>query len=434
MMKRHLPVLALALLLGLLVFLLDVHVAGQRGLLGAKNGEWLYGDVIAANQAYASGKLPVTAFYPPLLMLLMLGLRHLGVATIDMAVFNGVMTLGGFVALYAIAFRLLRDVYQAGAVVVLAILNPYVLWTFLINKDTASELFFMALTLYAFLAAWDRQQAVPPVAPAKRWTGVLAAALCCILLMLTRTTGFYIGLALLLTVAFLNRAGQPRRAWSVGVAGFLAAACVFCAINKARVGAFTLSTSSGVNLYLGNHPNYLDGHPKYDIDVFLPDLAVPPRDEAAADAINRKAAVRFIREDPLAFVYRLIVKSEWYWFTLEKTPNFTALTTLDVEHQTVHLGKIDHKPGVAYLLYRLVYMPYFLLALWLLWSGRLDRRFVLLAIPLLVIWPITAMTFPDTRFKMNAELMMLPAVVAAWKTGRVQSFLLRRHARSPEHR
>ena len=82
---------------------------------------------------------------------------------------------------------------------------------------------------------------------------------------------------------------------------------------------------------------------------------------------------------------------------------------------TVSLGAVSVLIGLPYLLYKLAYLPLFMWTAVGLIRRRLDVRYWLLFAPMFGLWPIIVLNAPDTRFKMNAEVLVLPAMVAvAW--------------------
>jgi hypothetical protein len=110
----------------------------------------------------------------------------------------------------------------------------------------------------------------------------------------------------------------------------------------------------------------------------------------------------------------------------EKIPNYSGATRLGSAGEGEWTATIDadqsHLPGLAYLAYKLAYIPAMVLTVVLLLRKRIDGRIALLFAPLLGLWPVVAITFPDTRFKLAAEVILVPGlivgVLACWTARR----------------
>lgn len=369
----------------------------------------------AAQRTWQTGALPRSAFYPPGVTLIALGVRALGITAIDPFVFNFCLLALGVTIFYLLARQLLRNDWWASLAVLLALLNPYFVWTAMLSKDTSAEFFFLACFLWLMVAALDAS--VSEAQHAGRSIGILLFA---ILMSLVRVTNVFVALATFALV--LVWPGQARRRkWITGLSmAFLAFILAFCGFNYYRVGAFNLATNGGYNLYLGNHPAYLHGHPHYDIDVFLRSIdqheELASLDEATKNREYTRRAAQMIKADPAAFLYRLIVKSEWHWFNLEKIPNYTSATQVSSDQGTAgwnaELAPIRAAPNLAYVLYKIVYLPVFIFGLMLFFRRRIPIEQAVLFAPMFGLWPVVALTFPDTRFKICAEIIATPALVA----------------------
>jgi len=114
------------------------------------------------------------------------------------------------------------------------------------------------------------------------------------------------------------------------------------------------------------------------------------------------------------------VKSVWHWFNLEKIPNYTSPTYMEADGRVARLARISIVPGLAYVIYKLFYLPPFLFSLISIMRKKIQSGYALLCAPLLGLWPVVVLAFPDTRFKSNAEMVVLPAILAAywvWRRG-----------------
>lgn len=189
-------------------------------------------------------------------------------------------------------------------------------------------------------------------------------------------------------------------------------------------------------MWIGNHPAYLHGHPKYDIDVFLGAQVDALAQEAGLasaalhggsedyvevdrDAAFREQAIQFIRSDIPGFVYRLIVKAYWHALSLEKVPNYTAWARFDPSQPAVLIERdIDVVFSLPYVVYRAFLVPGIVLAVVQYARRQLDPLVFAFAIPYVAMIPMVCLTFPDTRFKLAAEaLVAVPACFAYLESG-----------------
>ncbi len=313
-----------------------------------------------------------------------------------------------YVLIYAITHR--RIWAWLGSFFVL--LNPYFIWTIMLSNDTGPEWVWLLCVIVAIYLAIEGRHL-----SCSRGLMILGAGAS----VLTRITGLYIIIAILITSWMMERI-RLRSLIYVGALSLLLAVLVLVGWNKAQVGTFTLSTNAGMNVYFGNHPNYLHGHPHYDIDGFLGEAAQrdvdPALSEPEKDEAFQAQGWRFIYQDPAAFVYRIGVKSVWYWVGIEKIPNYSSAVNLDIKTQTIHLTRLDVRQGLAYMFYRLVCLA--AVGFWLL-HGRFQTRLPawLVWAGWVGLWPIVALTFPDTRFRLSLETLVSVWVVCAlyefWK-------------------
>lgn len=388
---------------------LVIGAAHQRGLV-PEVSEF----IDAAQRTWQTGSLPRSAFYPPGVTLIVLGVRALGITSIDPFVFNFCLLALGVTIFHLLARRLLRNDWLASLAGILALLNPYFVWTAMLSKDTSAEFCSLAGFLWLMTAALDANAS--EAQHAGRSIGILLFA---VLMSLVRVTNVFVALATFALV-FVWPGQARRRKWIAKLSvAFTAFVLAFCGYNYYRVGAFNLATNGGYNLYLGNHPAYLHGHPHYDIDVFLRSIdrheELAPLDESTKNREYTRRAVKMIKADPSAFLYRLIVKSEWHWFNLEKIPNYTSATQVLSDQGTsgcsAELAPIRAAPNLAYVLYKIFYLPVFIFGLILFLRRRIPVEQAVLFAPMFGLWPVVALTFPDTRFKICAEVIATPALL-----------------------
>jgi hypothetical protein len=414
----HVAILALV---ALLIAALDIRLIHARGLQSE-----IAQSIALADDIMREGAWPRSAFYPPMVTLVALAVRVAGIARVDPYILNLTFLVLSLVPAYGIGIAVCSKEWQAFSAAALMILNPYFIWTILLSRDSGLEFLFMGIVLWSCLAI------VRPVSPDKpsrgRWLALLMVA-SMVAASLTRVTAFFMAAAVVGLALVLSPSGASRRQMVCCAAALLVFGGLWAYYNFRQVGAFLLATNSGYNLYLGNHPAFLHGYPHYDLDVFLRSQDIAGLDGASEVVRNRRytqEAIRFIQADPVGFIYRTTMKSIWFWLSPEKLPNYTTDSRIvsqgSLTDWTAHLTPVDVVPGLAYMVFRMVYLPGLLASVVAVYRKTLDRRYALLYGPLLGLWPILALTFPDTRFKLSAEALTLPIVVAAacalWRTRR----------------
>lgn len=400
------------LLFAALVALLDVRLIEQRGLQSE-----LSQTINLANEVLREHALPRSAFYPPMVMYLILAVRAVGVTQINPYLFNFTFLAAGTVVAYKLAARVCSNIWIAFVATMLILLNPYFIWTILLSRDSSVEFFFLGVVLYLLVATCNLARS--PTISGR--IGLAASfVIASIVFSLVRVTGIFMVLSSILVAVWVIRHRFTRVLLAACAAAILGFALLWSYRNYKQAGAFVLATNGGYNLYLGNHPAFLHGYPHYDIDVFLASQGITPEHpvgEAERDAIYTRRALDFIREDPPAFLYRVIVKSAWYWLSIEKLPNYTTdasvVEAADGRHWIALLGPIQVLPGLAYAIYHLAYLPAFLASLIAILSKKVGSSIVVLFGPLIGLWPVVALTFPDTRFRLAAEAFSVPAIVGA---------------------
>jgi hypothetical protein len=395
----------------------EVRLFQRRGL--PSQAEYFFN---IAEQIWRTGAMPRTAYYPPMIPLLIVGFRLLCIVLTPFT-FNFCMLALGLGSLYGLSYCLLRAEKYAFVSVLLALLNPYFIWITLLSRDTGPEFLFLSTTLWIAIKVLNMPENAPRRQKYFAMVGLLGSAF---LLSLSRVTGFFVVLTVIFLAVWRCATGWKRSffAWCGGI--FMVLTVLFCCYNYRLIGTFTLATHGGVNLYYGNHPAYIHGHPHYDIDMFmvnLPQIDYTPKNEGDLDQAYSRRGLEFILADPVSFVYRVMCKSVWHWLNLEKIPNYPKQSKIIAQTDTywvIHAERqIALTPGVAYMLYKLIYLPLFLLSGFALVYRKIPAPYLLLYGPYLGLWPVLVLTFPDTRFKISAEILVIPALIAA-------SFLWRR--------
>ena len=283
----------------------DLAVISHRGLTPT-----ISSNVRFAEESYESGSFDQPSTHPPLLTAMLLSLRYLGLGVNPWA-FSLAFLAAGTAALWGLSRYLLGRTELAFAVVLLALVNPFFVWVGLLYRDAAAALLFVTLAIWAALKIGDRVRSGQEGSSARATWVLGASALAAgVLLALTRGSGIFISAAVFVIAFLIARRRSERKLWIVVALSFVGFVALYAAYNQARVGVFTVSTNNGFNLYLGNHPSYLHAHPLYDVDVFLGAAAsaegFDKLSEADRDRAYTRKAWQFIKDDPVAFLYRSI--------------------------------------------------------------------------------------------------------------------------------
>ncbi|MFN7951103.1 MAG: hypothetical protein U0610_05225 [bacterium] len=366
-----------------------------------------------------------TAYYPSGIYWLDRALHGLGFR--DTVVLGKAILLAlGLGALALAARRSLGPGWAAWWVMMAAALHPRLCYDAMSYRDTAGELAglgggLLALTYLAFPR--------PASSRTAEWLAGAGAWLAFTLGALVRVTTLTTALVVVAGAIVCVRAATKRRVLAVLLAALGVSALGLCARNARVVGAFRLSTNLGYILYMGNHPLYLRAHPQYDVDEFferefLPVVLAERRrdageavdDETASDRWFSQEAIAMIERAPAAFVYRLVLKSYWYWFGIEHLPALGDGGHLSADGRAVIIDATDSPRRMwvrlPYVLYRLAFVPATIGLAWALARRRIPREWALFALPLVGLWPPSVLTFPDTRYHLVAEPWLVIAAVA----------------------
>lgn len=269
-----------------------------------------------------------------------------------------------------------------------SLLNPYFLWLIVTSKDTAFEW----LGVSAFFFFLTRLRTKPT--PEKRQFFLLSAGLIgsfVFAMMMRVTTVFVLGGSLLIALFIHWRTCKKQLA----IIGLICVTFVglFVLYNGRTHGSYSLTTTTSLNIAYGQSPLYEYAHPQHDIDVFLP----PVTDGSP------------FKNSPFTLIAISVRKSVWYWLNFEKVPNLSSNTRVIAQTDktlTLSLDPIHHLPNLLYTLMKLIYLPAFIISLflWIRQKAWTDPSLVFL-VPLMALWPICVLTFPDTRFKIVGEVI-----------------------------
>jgi len=391
----------LCLIFANLIILLYVDILLSRGIPGELGDE-----ISKAEEFLQTGRLNLNTFYPPGIYLFLAVLKIVGIEFQNSIDVN-IALLNVSVCILVVLVRLeLRCTWARYACMLALVANPYLLWTGLAQRDVAAELLLFSLFMLIL-----RMSIIGEGKNGWAWTACLIPVM--LYLPMVRLTEFFVIPLILITVIFMfgrkNILILSKSALLFLV--FVSFSAIYMNHNKNKTGDFTIGHSSGINMFLGNHPNYLHAHPNYDLDTFMgPQLEAyliqhagsGERTQAEEAAIYKDLAVKEIVENPVNFLYNIIMKSYRHWFNITKIPAYTTYTSLDEKNNVIIIRETSTLTSLVYSLYKLAYMPVFIILLgWVFW---LRKRWELLyLLPHIALWPIVVLTFPDTRFKIVAE-------------------------------
>lgn len=377
-----------------------------------EGGLWHSGSQWSQTHQFLTG-----AAYPPGIPLFFAAAESLvGPLTATSALFlHAVLFLGGGLVWWRVLGAWIERPLWRWGTFLFSLANPYFLWLVLTSKDTVFEWvaivsFFWALTSFTRL-------------PEK----ALGKSVCLLVLlivlfafgMLARTALVPIFLALLFAAILF--ASAYRRQLGAALLCCLGLVGGFLGYQRAVYDYTGLTSTFGYNFYLGQHPLYEYTHPQYDIDVFLAPVVaslVPDPYSVTGDRVLRHLAMEELKKDPIRSLALAVRKTIWHWGNAEKIPNLSANAVLLEEigdYFVVKSDRIRSVPSLLYSLYKVVYLPLFIIALFF-WMQRRTRRdpAILFLVPLIALWPVVVLTFPDTRFKIVGEVVAVAFIAIMW--------------------
>lgn len=343
-----------------------------------------------------------------------------GITRIWQAVFGANNTSGfiflatgfglGLAGVWACLQTLFADRRLSGLTIYLTLCAPYLVWSVYVARDVALDM--AAFGGMMLLGARILR------APHPTWGLVAVFGLAGSASVLIRESNLAV-VVVLLFFLLLSRALSLRQ-FSLAIIILGLGLTPLLTWNSLRVGAPVLSTRIGLNLYFGNHPHYLDGHPVYDIDVFLGERV---SDEArtwgiaGADPITvnqafTQRAMDQIMADMPATAYRIVLKS-WWWIGPTRIPQTDTQAILHPLRAEISIIRTSSPAkDLIYVLHRLVVLGGWLLC----WPfARANwRATTFLILPIIALIPVIALTFPDTRFRLAYDAFSHGLAVAGW--------------------
>jgi 4-amino-4-deoxy-L-arabinose transferase-like glycosyltransferase len=216
---------------------------------------------------------------------------------------NVILSLGICLFGYLVAKRLTKPVAARLTLVILAFFPSQIFFT----NVFASEILFTFLLILIIHLSLKTKDGSPIYIPV-----VLGLLLGC--LMLVKAVALL--LPMVIIFFFVKSKRKPRLIFRDTV---IVVAVAFLTLfpwllrNKETFGVFTLATSGGVNLYIGNNPHSSGGwvwHKDHPFGVFT------GPNEVENDKLGYRLATEYIAEDPLGFLIRGI-KKEFFLFATD---------------------------------------------------------------------------------------------------------------------
>lgn len=189
-------------------------------------------------------------------------------------------------------------------------------WTILIVAFFPSQIFFtnllaseMLFTPLFLLAVWLalRSALMPRV---HWWLPALAGVVLGLATLTRAISKMYL---VVIVVAWLIQVRPVRRALNMSllvVLGLAVTLAPWMLRNYYAVGSFAVNTNTGINLFIGNQPSSGMGYNQHAANEY--DVNDPTR-EAEIDRETTRRAWEYIREHPLAFVKRGILKTAFFY-------------------------------------------------------------------------------------------------------------------------
>ena len=344
-------------------------------------------------QLAKANQLPLDAEYSPLPSLITQFWQYLfGDGSLSAFSYNSFFYGLSLLMILAVAQNIFNNSAVSRLSIYLTMLSPYLAWSIYVGREVAMDVFGVSvLILFASRIYLNFTL-----------NNLIAFALAGSLATSFRESTLAVFFALLLF--FWLRGVLKTRRLFLASAVFILGISPLLVWNFSQTRAIILSTRFGQNLYLGNHPFYLEGHPKYDIDVFLsqrvsqeinfPDTVTPiERDKA-----YRQLAFASVAERPSEALQRLILKSLW-WIGPTRVPESDLRAYLHPENDIIIIeGDKSTEKELLYTLHRSLILLA-VLAYWKQPSFHWEKALFLL-LPMLAVMPIVLATFPDTRFRL----------------------------------
>lgn len=291
---------------------------------------------------------------------------------------------------------LFRDQLHTTLTLYLVAFSPYLLWSVYVGRDVALDVLGVSLVMF-FAGRLYQDQSVG---------NVIGFAMAGAFAAMIREPNILVFLALLAFFRVSRLADVRRLVLAGGL--FAVAISPWLISNYRATGTLSLSTRTGVNLLYGNHPYYLDGHPTYDIDVFMREqveyetgIQASGLSGVEKNEAYQAVAIDAIKSDPIGFVYRSLMKAYW-WIGPARIPSSDRFAQLMADQEVIVLKR---QPNRAKELVYFLHRTLILVGLLLFWKHPSFswQKSLFLLLPTLAVMPVVMLTFPDTRFRMALD-------------------------------
>lgn len=376
---------------------------------------WLFNDLPAAagtnwvskSREILSLNIPSDNYYPP-------GSAILNMPFINFSNISLISTYFwaniGFVFFFLITYEI-KNVLWIKVTLITFLSNVYLFWNFKSSQDTVYEFAFVTISVYALIK--------------KRFS----LAIVSLFLLFQVRSGYWLLFVLVVFIFIFKRKSlNLKKNIFILSFGLLVFSSVF---NFVSYGTLSPSNTSGQTLYFGQNKYFYLGHPSYDIDTFLSvgghmtpkgfsNKELWNRDLTELDNIFKQQALDDIRNNPESFIQNTLIKLDNLFFNFQKIPNLPGTYWLSENGKQVNIeGEgLDLKyalGNLAYFLYRLISIMLLIysVSLWLYFRKSFktgELYFTLWSfLPILSILPVCLVFYEDTRFRIVAESLLIPA-------------------------
>ena len=318
----------------------------------------------------------------------------------------------GFVFFFLITYQI-KNLYWIRVTLITFLLNVYLFWNFKSSQDTVYEFAFVMISVYALI----KQKYV-------------LAVVSLFLLFQVRSGYWLLFVLVMLIFLFKHKSLNFKKRIFILSFGLLIFSSLF---NFVSYGTLSPSNTSGQTLYFGQNKYFYLGHPSYDIDTFLSEGGhMTPkgftseelwnRDLTELDNIFKKQAMADIRNSPESFIQNTLIKLDNLFFNFQKIPNLPGTYWLSEDGTKVYIEgdglNLKYALGnLVYFLYRFISIMLLIysVSIWLFFRKSLrtsDLYFSFWSfLPILSILPVCIIFYEDTRFRIVAETLLIPASV-----------------------
>ena len=352
-------------------------------------------------QLASAYQFPPKGSYSPLPSLLVQFWQTLfGTGSTSAFFFHFILFGFSFVLIWSVSTKMFENTHVGVFSLYLVIFSPYLIWSIYIGRDVALDVFGVSLMMFFASRIYYSGHARYIIGFAL--SGALATSL--------RETNLVVFLSLLGFLGFKHSLNVRRFLLTSGV--FILSISPLLIWNYTGTGTIVLSTRLGINMYYGNHPYYLEGHPRYDIDGFVSKRVIHDYGNEFMTTLNRternqaykQLAIKDIIMRPMETIYRMLLKGFW-WVGPTRVPGSDMESYLQPDEDVIVL--VGGQSVVKELLY-VIHRVIVLVAVVYYWKYTHFSigRAVFLLLPTLAMTPVAMLTFPDTRFRLAFDPYM----------------------------